>query len=155
MKTNQKKLVREQLDQTLRRFQTLTETSVPRKGWIRAIRNALGMTGAQLAARLQVNKQRISRLERDEKLGKVTLNTLQNAAEALHCDFVYGFVPHGSLEQIVKKQAERAAQQYMARSNQMMRLEQQELSPSEKQNALQDLIDEMVRTMPRSLWEET
>ncbi len=154
MKTNQKKLVREQLDQTLRRFQTLRDASVPSKGWIRAIRNALGMTGEQLAERLHVNKQRISRLERDEKLGKVTLNTLKSTAEALHCDFVYGFVPHDSLEQIVRKQAEQAARKYMTRSNQMMRLEKQELSPSEKQKALQDLIDEMVRTMPRPLWEE-
>ena len=151
---NQKKLAREQLDETMKSFESLKAMSAPRKGWIRAIRDTLGMTGVQLAKRLKVNQQRVARIEQDEVLGKVTLNTMQNIAEAMDCVFVYGVVAKDSLEQIVKGQAELVAKKRMARSNQMMRLEKQELSEAEKAKAMQTIIDEIVETMPKSLWDE-
>lgn len=46
-----------------------TDTQVPVKGWIRAIREALGMSGRQLAQRLKVSQPRIPRLEQDELTG--------------------------------------------------------------------------------------
>jgi DNA-binding transcriptional regulator YiaG len=61
---NNKKLVREQLQLSLSRFQPLRETRIPPKGWIRAIRTALGMSGRQLAERMGVTKQRASDVER-------------------------------------------------------------------------------------------
>ena len=154
MTGKQKKLAREQLDETMKSFKSLKAMSAPRKGWIRAIRDTLGMTGVQLAKRLKVNQQRVARIEQDEVLGKVTLNTMQNAAEAMDCVFVYGVVARDSLEQIVREQAELVAKKRMARSNQMMRLEKQELSEAEKAKALQTIIDEIVETMPKSLWDE-
>lgn len=154
MKAKHKKLAREQLDATLKRFEPL-KTLVPHgKGWVRAIRNALGMTGEQLAIRLNVNKQRVSRIEQDEKLGKVRLETLRNVAEAMDCIFVYAFVPRDSLEQTVRNQVKLVAQKRAARSNQMMRLEKQELSNSEKEKSLKDLIVDITNTMPKSLWDE-
>ncbi len=67
MKAKQKNLAREQLDEVLKKFLPLKIVNSPRKGWIRAIRDALGMTGAQLAKRLHTNKQRVSRIEQDEQ----------------------------------------------------------------------------------------
>lgn len=154
MKAKHKKLAREQLDATLKHFELLKTLVPPVKGWIRAIRNALGMTGEQLAIRLNVNKQRVSRIEQDEKLGKVRLETLRNVAEAMDCIFVYAFVPRDSLEQTVRNQAKLVAQKRAARSNQMMRLEKQELSNSEKEKSLKDLIVDITNTMPKSLWDE-
>jgi predicted DNA-binding mobile mystery protein A len=154
MRGKQKKLAREQLDETMKSFEPLKAMSAPRKGWIRAIRDTLGMTGEQLAKRLEVNQQRVARIEQDEVLGKVTLNTMQNVAEAMDCVFVYGVVARNSLEQIARRQAEVVAKKRMAQSNQMMRLEKQELSEAEKVKALQNLIDEIVETMPKSLWDE-
>ena len=97
MTGKQKKLAREQLDKTLKSFESLKAMSAPRKGLIRAIRDTLGMTGVQLAKRLKVNQQRVARIEQDEVLGKVTLNTMQNAAEAMDCVFVYGVVARDGL----------------------------------------------------------
>ena len=154
MRGKQKKLAIEQLDETMKSFESLKAMSAPRKGWIRAIRDTLGMTGGQLAKRLKVNQQRVARIEQDEVLGKVTLNTMQNVAEAMDCVFVYGVVARDSLEQIVREQAELAAKKRMARSNQMMRLEKQELSEVDKAKAMQTIIDEIVETMPKSLWDE-
>ena len=154
MKPKQIKLAREQLDATLRRFEPLKSIAPPNKGWIRAIRDVIGMTGEQLANRLNTNKQRVSRIEHDEKLGKVKIETLRNVADALDCEFAYAFVPRNNLEQTVREQAEVIAEKRMARSNQMMRLEKQELSKDEKNKALQNLIDEIIETMPKSLWDE-
>ena len=154
MKSKQIKLAREQLDTALRRFEPLKSIAPPNKGWIRAIRDAIGMTGEQLANRLNINKQRVSRIEHDEKLGKVKIETLRNVADALDCVFVYSFVPRTTLEQAVREQAEVIAKKRMARSNQLMRLEKQELSKDEKNKALQNLIDEITETMPKSLWDE-
>ncbi len=154
MKAKHKKLAREQLDQTLNRFAPLRAVAVPGKGWIRAIRDAIGMTGQQLAERLNVNKQRVSRIEQDERLGNVTLKTLRGAAEALDCVFVYGFVPRESLEATVRSQAESVARKRMARSNQMMRLEKQELGEEEKERAMNDMVLDIIEAMPKSLWDE-
>jgi predicted DNA-binding mobile mystery protein A len=112
------------------------------------------MTGDQLAERLETNKQRVSRIEQDEKFGKVTLKTLRNIAEALDCEFVYGFVPKENLKQTVRNQARLVAKKQMSRSNQMMRLEKQELSNAEKEKAMETLIRNLISTMPKSLWDE-
>ncbi|MGD8787061.1 MAG: mobile mystery protein A [Phycisphaerales bacterium] len=154
MKTRHKKLVREQLDSTLKHLEPLKKLAPPGKGWIRAIRTALGMTGRQLANRSNVNKQRVSRIERDETFGKVKIETLRNIAEALDCIFVYGFVPRDSLEETVKNRARLVAKKRIARSNQTMRLEKQELSEKEKEKVLEDLIEDIMNEMPKSLWDE-
>jgi predicted DNA-binding mobile mystery protein A len=154
MNIKYKKLAREQLDQTLKQFAELKSVSPPGKGWIRAIRDGLGMSGKQLAGRMGVNQQRVARIEQDETAGKVTMRTLRTAADAMDCEFVYGFVPKGSLEQTIRSQAAAVAKKQAARSNQMMRLENQELDEKEKQKALHDLIEEIVQTMPKSLWDQ-
>jgi predicted DNA-binding mobile mystery protein A len=154
MQTKQKKLARRQLDETLSRLAPLRQLSPPAKGWIRAIREALGMTGAQLARRLNTNKQRISRIEQDESRASLTLDTLYKVAAALDCTLIYGLVPKQSLEQTVRHQATRLAHRRIQRSNQMMRLEKQELGPEAKAQILQELVQEIVDQMPKALWEE-
>ena len=88
-----KNLIREQLDASLQRFSHLRNAPPPPKGWIRAIRNALGMTAKQLANRLGVAQQAVARIENGELEGSVTIKTMRRIAERLDCVFVYGFVP--------------------------------------------------------------
>ncbi len=149
-----KKLARVQLDQNLARLGPLKTLQPPRMGWIRSIRTTLGMTGEQLANRLQTNKQRISRIEHDEVLGRLTLTTLRRVAEALDCRLVYGLVPNQSLEKMVEQHALALAQKRLKRSNQMMRLEKQELSDDAKVSLLKDLVQEIMDEMPKALWDE-
>jgi predicted DNA-binding mobile mystery protein A len=154
MEAKYKKLTLRQLDETLKELKPINTMTVPPKGWVRAIRDALGMSARQLATRLGVNRPRVTRIERDEKQGRLTLKTMQNVAEALGCKFVYGFVPKTSLKDEIRTQARRVAIKRMQRSNQMMRFEAQELSDAEKKKMLDELIDEIVDTMPRYLWDE-
>src|SRR5215217_7999866 len=65
----------------------------PHGGWVRAIRDALGMSAADLAERMGVTQSTVARLESSERDGRIQLDTLQRAADALDCDLVYALVP--------------------------------------------------------------
>ena len=149
---NKKKLIRKQLDASLQRFSPLLDVTVPPKGWIRAIRDALGMTAKQLANCLGVAQQAVARIEKEELAGSVTIKTMRRIAERLDCVFVYGFVPRTSLEETVTRQAKQVALMRLARASQTMSLENQALSRRENEEALTDLVDELVRTLPSTLW---
>ena len=154
MATKNYKLIREQLDQTLKRFKVLQAMDMPQRGWLRAIRNALGMNGRQFALRMGVSPARVSKLESDEITGAVTLKTMRKAAEALDCTLVYTLVPRVSLEDTVKKQISLYAQQRLARISHTMALEDQELSTGGKKKALQAMKEELLFNIPKSLWDK-
>lgn len=153
MGQNHKKLILEQLDATLKRFSALKAVNPPPKGWIRAIRDALGLSTRQLGDRLGVNKSRITRIEQDEVGGSVTLKTMRRVADALDCVLVYGFVPRKTLEDILRNQAMQVAKKRMSRVAHTMFLEDQGLSEGEQKKAFETAVDELIRTRPKSLWE--
>jgi len=72
---------------------TLKHIRRPERGWIRTIRDALGISGPQLARQLGVSKQRISALEKAEIEGGASLNSIRQAADALNCNLVYALIP--------------------------------------------------------------
>ncbi len=153
MKKNQNKIVREQLDGTLKNFSPLTSVNRPMRGWIRAIRDALGMNMRQFAHRLGVSKSRIPRIEQDEITGSLTLKTMNRVAEKLDCVFVYGFVPRTSLENTVNEQASLTARKRMGRLMHTMDLEAQGLSSENTQKAFDHMVDDLIHS-PATLWEE-
>jgi predicted DNA-binding mobile mystery protein A len=150
-----KLIARQQLDKTLSDYAVLKQNAPPVKGWIRAIREALGMSGKQLANRLKVSQPRIPRLEQDELSGVVSLKTMRQAAEAMDCVFVYAIVPRTTLEESVRAQARKVAEARAQRVSHSMLLEAQNLSDKEQRASLDAAVDELVREMPRELWEST
>ena len=124
---NKKKLIREQLETSLERLQPLLAVSAPSKGWIRAIRSALGMSTRQLASRLGITQQALSRIEQAEPSGAVTIKTLQRIAASVGCVFVCGFVPRSSLEDTLRQQAKRVAANRLGQATHSMALEAQAL----------------------------
>ena len=151
---NKKKLVREQLDATLKAFHPLIDLSPPPKGWIRAIRDALGMNGRQFADRLNVTRQRSDQIENEECTGSITLKTMRRIADGLDCVFVYALVPRTSLADTVRKQAKRVACKRLAQASQTMALEDQGLSKEENEHVLSDMIEELMDNPPTNLWDE-
>jgi predicted DNA-binding mobile mystery protein A len=142
------------LDQRLTSLRALANSPRPSKGWLRAIRDALGMTSAQLARRLGVSQPRIIELEQSEVSGKVTLNTLQRAAEALGCRLVYVLVPEKPLAETVRDRAELLAQRQQSDVEHTMRLEDQAVSSKTASRELRKrLIEELLRR-PARLWDE-
>lgn len=153
MKPKYKQIARRQLDATLAKFSEVKHVQPPIKGWIRAVREALGMSGKQLAKRLQVSQPRVFKLEQDEPAGALTLRTMQQTAEALDCVFVYALVPRSSMEETVRTQAMLVAAERMQRVSHTMLLEAQGLSPAEQQDSLDAAVEELVRETPRELWD--
>ena len=152
MKTNDK-LVREQLQMTIAGFQPLLDIPIPPRGWIRALRNALGMSGRQLALRMGVTKQRISFIEKQEIDSTATLKTMRRTAEALECVFVYGLVPRTSLEETIRNRAIHVATRRLARASHTMGLENQSLGKKENQEILSNMIEVIMDELPSSLWD--
>jgi predicted DNA-binding mobile mystery protein A len=154
MKGKDRHLIIDQLNVTLERLSQFKAVNTPHKGWIRAIRDALGMSGTQLAERLQVSRPRIPRLEQDELTGSVTLKSMRQAAEAMDCVFVYALVPRTSLNDMIRTQAQKVAGTRLKRTSHTMLLEDQMISSSAQQREYDSMVEELVLEMPRELWSE-
>ena len=97
-------IARQHLDARFTKLKAADLFARPALGWVRAIRDSLGMTAAQFAARLGVSQPRVIALEKAEGKGRLTLQTLEKAAAALDCTLVYALVPNRSLDAIVRDQ---------------------------------------------------
>ncbi len=125
MRNEFRQLRSNQLDRALA---PLRSVNVPRppKGWIRAIREALGLSSAQLAERMKANRSLIVQQEKAEADDRITLKSLRAFANALDCDLVYAFVPRaGDLEQLVEARARAAAKTNVLGVEHSMALENQ------------------------------
>ena len=149
-----KKLLREQLDRKLSTLKGFTAQGLKSIGWIKTIREALGMTSTNLASRVGVNQSRIIHMEKAESDGNIKISTMERIADALDMDFAYGFVPRTSLNEMVRQQAKKIALQKMERLDNTMRLELQELSSEEKERALKDMIDRILIDGPKDFWKQ-
>ncbi|HEX4117691.1 MAG TPA: mobile mystery protein A [Rhizomicrobium sp.] len=142
------------LDQRFREFLALKDTTRPSRGWIRAIRDALGMTTAQLASRMGVSQPRVVAIEKAEANRAINLKTLERAAEALGCRVVYVFVPKQSLEDSVRARAQIIADKQLSALNQTMRLEDQSVRGKRARRTMREkLIADLVND-PSRLWDE-
>ncbi|XVJ51413.1 MAG: mobile mystery protein A [Vampirovibrio sp.] len=140
-----------------KRFQSITASTLferPVKGWIKAIREALGMTLEQLGNRMKVSRQQVGYLEQDELKGSVTLATMERIANALGCRFVYALIPETSLQAKVHAQARQKALALLAQTSHSMNLEAQGVLPEEQEEQLQRLIDDFLTGKPSRLWED-
>lgn len=142
------------LDKRFAALRPLAKSPRPPKGWLRAIRDALGMTTAQFGKRLGVSQPRIIELEQSEASGGVTLNTLQRAAEALGCRFVYALIPERPLTDVVQERAEAVAARQLGAVAQSMRLEDQEVKSKEMAKELHRRQVEQLLRRPARLWDE-
>jgi predicted DNA-binding mobile mystery protein A len=66
----------------------------PTSGWLKAVRDALGLSSSAVAAKIGVSRQAYSNLELREHKGTVSLESLEKAARALDCDLIYFLLPH-------------------------------------------------------------
>jgi predicted DNA-binding mobile mystery protein A len=116
---------RELLDGHFEEWQHLRRLARPPRGWVRAVREALGMSAAALAARLGTTAGAVTRLEQSEAADRIRLDTLRRAADALGCDLVYLLVPRRPLNAVVRDRAHELAHRQVNAVEQTMRLEDQ------------------------------
>jgi predicted DNA-binding mobile mystery protein A len=113
------------LDGHFDEWQQLRGFPRPAHGWVRAIREALGMSGAALASRMGTTAGAVTRLEQSEARDRIRLDTLRRAADALECDLVYLLVPRRPLHTVVRDRARELAHWQVAAVEQTMSLEDQ------------------------------
>jgi predicted DNA-binding mobile mystery protein A len=143
-------LARRRLDERLKGFAGLG--AAPPMGWVRALRDALGVTGAQLARRLNIRPASLSELEKNEASGRITLATLRRAAEALDCTLVYALIPNTSLESMVEEAAKAAAKKELAAALHTMELEAQGVRGADKREMLEALTADIAKAGGKRLW---
>lgn len=119
---------RRHLDPRFARLRSLADEPRPHRGWIRAVRDALGMSSTELAARMGVSQSTVPDLERSEQQHTIKLETLRRAADALDCELFYVLVPRTSLDEAVWAQARRKATRHLAQVGHHSRLEDQSVS---------------------------
>ena len=127
---------------------------IPAEGWIRTVRKALGMSGAQLARRMGVTRARIAQAEQAELEGGITLKSMQATAEAMGCRFVYAFVPPDTIETLIIAQARRKAEAIVATASKHMALEDQTVTGRRTGQEVIRLTNELIHDMPPDFWKD-
>ena len=139
---------RRRLDTKLAAFHPPEQYAAPASGWLRAIRDALGMSQADLAARLDVTPQAVQQMEAAEREGTIRLSTLRRAADAMDCTVAYVVLPRSTLESTVTAQAYRVLDAEIAATERTMALAAQDATVARE--AVQELVDQLVAS--RGLW---
>jgi predicted DNA-binding mobile mystery protein A len=150
--TAQSSTARARLDQRLVSLGSLRAAPRPQRGWVRAIRDALGMSGTELARRMGVSQSTVAELEVSEADDRIQLGTLRRAADALDCDLVYVLLPRTSLEDAVQARARAKASRHLAVVGHHGRLEDQEVGEEVADAQVDRLARQLVDR--RGLWSD-
>lgn len=149
----QKKKSRQRLDSRFKDFPSSERFAVPPQGWIKAVREALGLSARQLGQRLGKTAQAVHQMEKSEASGRIQIDTLAQLARAMNCELVYAIVPYNderSLQRIIENRAREIALKALTSVTSTMVLENQAVDLKDElrlQYFIQDSLDE------RSLWE--
>ncbi|MFT4581309.1 MAG: putative DNA-binding mobile mystery protein A [Gammaproteobacteria bacterium] len=150
-----KHIVALQYEQIVERAaKSLADIKRPREGWLRTVRNALYMSGAQLARRLGVTRSLISQSEKAELSGRITIKKMEELAEAMDCRFVYAVVPNSSVHDLIATQARRKATAAVLETSEHMALQGQALAKNQIEFEVNRLARQMAESPSRDLWDD-
>jgi predicted DNA-binding mobile mystery protein A len=149
-----KDLMNRQVSRELGKLTKIGQIARPPSGWIRSIREALGMTTSQLAKKLGVIQQRVSTIEDAERRGALKISSLEQVASALNCRLVYFLIPAEPLEKMLEQRARIVAKRRLDLSTHSMDLEDQAVSDEEKRRQFEELVKELLMKRPKELWDE-
>jgi predicted DNA-binding mobile mystery protein A len=141
---------RSQHDKRFPKLGPATRFESPVRGWIKAIREALGMSTLQLAQRLKIKQPSLVDLEKSEAKGSIELATLRRVAEALDCTLVYALVPNKPLETMVRDRARAFMRKRREQVEHTMLLEDQKVTSKDTEARLDEIVRE---TKPSLFWD--
>jgi predicted DNA-binding mobile mystery protein A len=152
MTTNFKTLRLRQLDIALARWRDAALSVRPPNGWIRAIRNVLGMSSAALASRLGITDSAVRKLEVAESNDAITLGTLRRIAAQLDCELQYALVPRRSLDVMRTERAMQIAQEQLQSVAHSMALEDQTVDSALTQAQVEEIAQTLLSKSGKGLW---
>ena len=132
----------------------LGDLTLPAEGWIRTVRNSIGMSGAQLARHLGLSRAQISQLEKSEQSESITLKSLDKLAEAMGCRVVYAIVPQTTASDLIKVRAFDKATTLVDSAGTHMALEAQTLNREQRQFEIDRIANKLIHDMPNNLWND-
>ncbi len=139
-----RKIRLEQLATTLDKFTAAKQATRPVLGWLRAIREALGVTQQEVATAAKVKRQSILGFEKAEASDRITLQNLRRVADAMGCELVYAIVPKsGSIQELAERRARMEAAERVLSVEHTMALEGQ------ASGGLKELIDKETNRMTK------
>jgi len=142
----------QQMDALLETWRTAQLSARPGSGWVRAIRESLGMSAAAFARRLGMTPVGVRKLESAEASDAITLASLRKLAQALDCELQYALVPRNSLQQQVRDRAEMVAQERLRPIAHSMALEDQAVQGPQNKLQLEVAIKDLIEGSRRELW---
>jgi predicted DNA-binding mobile mystery protein A len=142
MRAEFRELRLKQLAATLDKFTNAKQTARPVRGWLRAVREALGVSQEQVASAAKVKRQSIIGFEKAEARDRITIRNLRRVADAMGCELVYAIVPKsGSIQELGEQQARSEATKRVLSVEQTMALEDQ------ASGGVKELIDKETKRM--------
>ena len=143
----------QQTEELLRPFRQVAEIAKPRRGWVRSIQEALGVTNVQLAKKLNLKPQTIEDMQGYEVSETIKIQTLRKLADALGCRLIYAIVPAKPLEDMRLDRAREVARRQLQHVSHSMRLESQGVPDSEEAKEFDRLVKDLLTGNPKKLWE--
>jgi len=135
-------------------FSVLKSEVKPDNGWVNAIRVSIKMSLRQLGERLHITPQGVRDLEKREKAGAITINTLKEVGRVLDMDLVYGFISrHNSLENMIEERAREIAEEVVLKTRKTIQLESQKNSEIDIKKEILQKTYEISSAMPSYLWD--
>lgn len=126
MKPGYREIRLNQLANILAKFTDAKFTVRPARGWLRAVREALGVSQQRVATAAKVKRQSLNGFEKAEAADRITLRNLRRVANALDCELVYAIVPKsGSIKQLAEQGARSEATKRVESVERTMALEDQ------------------------------
>jgi predicted DNA-binding mobile mystery protein A len=154
MRAQDRTTARRNIDKRLIVLANFDALARPPRGWVRAIRQALGMTTAQLAQRLNIAQPSVVGLEKAEASKAITIETLERAARALDCTLVYALVPRKPLETLVQERAHEMARERLRTVSHSMALEDQRVREDDQRTQFERLAQKLIDGPGSALWDE-
>jgi predicted DNA-binding mobile mystery protein A len=145
MKPEYRELRRKQLATVIDVFPHTNQVTRPQRGWLRAIREALGISQQEVATAAKIRRESLIGFEKAEASDRITLRNLRRIADAMGCELVYAIVPKsGSIEELAEQRTRSQATKRVLSVERTMALENQ------ASGGVKELIDkEIKRTKKR------
>ena len=131
-------------------FPRIKDTAVPRTGWVREIRTALGLSQSQLAKRAGVSRATVQQMERAEAQRRLTLASLDKLAAAMDCQVSIAILPKGgTLDDVRRRQATTKAEAIL---HERTKDNKHQPRPADLERRKQQLVTRLLRGSRRRLW---
>jgi len=154
MKSSRVQFFLDEIQGKLNPFSVLKSEIKPDNGWVNAIRVSIKMSLRQLGERLHITPQGVRDLEKREKEGAITINTLKEVGRVLDMDLVYGFISrHNSLEDMIEERAREIAEEVVLKTSRNIQLDNPRKSENDIKKAIQQKTYEISSKMPSNLWD--